>query len=878
MLQSTSGMNVINLQVFAQDQYEIDAAAGVAEANKAADKKYYLWHGDHQTIPLGMNHDPEGFADAIAKALPGVSTLRIPFNENSFNEDGSLHPEFETFLSRAASHDLKVIFVYMDGDEQRLGADGSMTSEEIAQNLAGESYDRMASSWTSMLDWMDAHGDVADAVSGLEIVNEPASFRRAVDLSDHNSGMHDQMGKLYATQMVSISDLIDERFDGDILVGGWGYSSHFDKLENAEFDGTNALDYIRDNIGEDLVWSAHFYPGWNGTSDAESVDDVMAALDANFAPVADDRVLVTETNAYGPGANDPDTSKPQDFFMSRAYEWFADHGIGISWFPGVSTGASHLVMVRNNGTLEVRHQASLGAAYDGYSLDGDLAMQTEEDGHTIDLDLITARMRNEATDPDYDLYAQLDKVDGYTLGFGGAEDNVITGREDANYFLYGGDGQDTITGSANDDYLYGQDGNDTILSGAGDNILSGGRGDDVIFASGSNDLVTLGKGADSLHADTGGNQIVVDFDPSSGDAMTFDGAYGSYDELRARVSYADADAGSGTRDLVISHDDGTSTTILNGAGLEDSFESWLSLDGTFTDITPIETLDADPGSVDTGTETDPGAVDQPADTPEDSSSSDGTSGAPDAPSSGDAGSDSEDAPVDAGSGSGDVPAGDTPVEDPTPEDGATDAPSDGATQPDAPAEGVEDPGAGSESGADTGADTGGTTPPDENGGSSDPGEIDTSHLPDDILYSDLFENDTPDGFSGGGDDQPASSDGGQTNGSDPADAASQPDTAHDAHAEDPGAQDHGAQAPDMTCFVATASYGNWAHPDVAFLRQFRDEVLLRSPIGRAAIRFYWIVGPRLARRIEGRPARAAVARRAFGVVVRLIRACRAQQP
>jgi hypothetical protein len=49
-----------------------------------------------------------------------------------------------------------------------------------------------------------------------------------------------------------------------------------------------------------------------------------------------------------------------------------------------------------------------------------------------------------------------------------------------------------------------------------------------------------------------------------------------------------------------------------------------------------------------------------------------------------------------------------------------------------------------------------------------------------------------------------------------------------------------------TCFVATAVYGDHNHPDVIFLRVFRDDILSRYILGRSFIKWYWICGPRLA--------------------------------
>ncbi|WP_207102769.1 CFI-box-CTERM domain-containing protein [Paracoccus shandongensis] len=49
------------------------------------------------------------------------------------------------------------------------------------------------------------------------------------------------------------------------------------------------------------------------------------------------------------------------------------------------------------------------------------------------------------------------------------------------------------------------------------------------------------------------------------------------------------------------------------------------------------------------------------------------------------------------------------------------------------------------------------------------------------------------------------------------------------------------------CFVATAAYGDPLHPDVVALRAFRDNHLVRFRLGRRFIRFYWKIGPKLAR-------------------------------
>lgn len=49
-----------------------------------------------------------------------------------------------------------------------------------------------------------------------------------------------------------------------------------------------------------------------------------------------------------------------------------------------------------------------------------------------------------------------------------------------------------------------------------------------------------------------------------------------------------------------------------------------------------------------------------------------------------------------------------------------------------------------------------------------------------------------------------------------------------------------------SCFVATAAYGDANHPDVEFLRAFRDTILLPKKTGKAFVAFYYWCGPFLA--------------------------------
>ena len=83
-------------------------------------------------------------------------------------------------------------------------------------------------------------------------------------------------------------------------------------------------------------------------------------------------------------------------------------------------------------------------------------------------------------------------------------------------------------------------------------------------------------------------------------------------------------------------------------------------------------------------------------------------------------------------------------------------------------------------------------------------------------------------------------------------------------------QDRGGM-PDGSCFVATAAYADPSHPDVRDLRRLRDEHLVRWRAGRAFVRVYWVIGPRLANHVRDRPRRAAFSRALLTPIVRVTR-------
>lgn len=58
--------------------------------------------------------------------------------------------------------------------------------------------------------------------------------------------------------------------------------------------------------------------------------------------------------------------------------------------------------------------------------------------------------------------------------------------------------------------------------------------------------------------------------------------------------------------------------------------------------------------------------------------------------------------------------------------------------------------------------------------------------------------------------------------------------------------DYDDEPKEQACFIATAAYGMPLSEEITILRQFRDEFLLSSPVGRRFVAVYYRISPPVA--------------------------------
>ncbi len=567
----TSDLNMINLQVQAQSAIVAAQADGSYRAKRAADRKAFLWQSHYQTIPIGTETDPVGFALALRRALPLVNALRIPFNAYSFNADGSLDPRFEALLTEAARLNFRILFVYMDGEGQRYGSPqvpgtARASAADIAQALRGEIFDRAETSFGRLMDWLDRHPQVRAATWGLELMNEPAAFKIGMNrLPQTDAAGRARFVQLYAEVMVRLARSVEQRWSGSILVGGFAYSADFNILAQTRMaeGGETALDFIRRGVGPKLVWSAHLYPGWGETGRATSAADLPRRLQAQYGALGGDALLVTETNAPAFRTYDPARPNDKAQYLAESWDWFAAHGIGIVWFPGAQGGESSFVTFRPGQPLLFENLNSYGAGMDAYTL-GDPGTPAAQNLRAV---LIPGDVKMPKTDPAAMLRQDRGNgAQGIAVAAGGAGDDTIKGAPAADNFLYGGPGDDRIEGAGRNDYLYGQAGNDTLLNPSGSDHIFGGRGNDLIVDLGSGySEIWGGPGADRFSIGTRARVVIADFAPQDGDTVDFRGHYQTVADVLRHCSVLDY-TGTGGSDLMVWHDDGGYTIFLGMGG------------------------------------------------------------------------------------------------------------------------------------------------------------------------------------------------------------------------------------------------------------------------------------------------------------------------
>ncbi|MBR0687025.1 calcium-binding protein [Bradyrhizobium manausense] len=173
--------------------------------------------------------------------------------------------------------------------------------------------------------------------------------------------------------------------------------------------------------------------------------------------------------------------------------------------------------------------------------------------------------------------------------FGQSGDDTITVNECRGAMpavhIFGGDGNDRITGGSGNDLLFGQagddvikggGGNDLLFGGAGNDILDGGSGNNQLFGEAGNDLMIWNPGGGSNVVEGGDGNDTAQINGSNASetfTITANGTRVRFDETGSAPFSLDI----GTTENLVLHAGGGDDVITAGNGLGSLIS--LTLDG-----------------------------------------------------------------------------------------------------------------------------------------------------------------------------------------------------------------------------------------------------------------------------------------------------------
>ncbi len=294
--------------------------------------------------------------------------------------------------------------------------------------------------------------------------------------------------------------------------------------------------------------------------------------------------------AFGQGSN-PATN-PADNIT------FTDNQ--ITGTAGGTSAGNNLV------TIDAANSTISGNTFTGYTNGGAVALRargpnTDIENNTLDHttggNSAGMYVDNQGTPGDYS---------GNVI-YGGTGNEFVTGMTPGNDLLEGSDGDDVLNGGGGNDIIRGGGGNDTLLGGDGNDRIGGKAGDDTIIGGAGNDRIwgdagddtiiwNVGDGDDHIvggtHASLGDRLIVNATAPGQTITVSTPGSYGTGFTVAVGSELVQVDsveeltvdftAGSGTLVLVgdfaasgiavstITVEGGDATDIIDGSGMVNS--------------------------------------------------------------------------------------------------------------------------------------------------------------------------------------------------------------------------------------------------------------------------------------------------------------------
>ncbi len=319
---------------------------------------------------------------------------------------------------------------------------------------------------------------------------------------------------------------------GDTLRGGDGEDTIIANAGDDVIDGDAGDDSIRGEAGDDTIDGGD----GNDTIDSGAGDDVIAGQSGNDVISTGSGNDTVIWNGIGNGADTIiDSAGVQTVTVqgdSNVNNYIVDSNNGR---VRVAEGGASITVSNSTSTINVLGGSAddvitINSIADVRALVLNIDGQADNDTITaVDANIGDVRLRLNGGNGNDTITGSRDNDTingdngddsligglGNDLVDGGEGDDTMAGDggndsllgNTGNDSVAGGDGDDLVFGNLGNDTLGGDDGNDTISGGFGDDILNGNSGDDLLEGGQDNDKLLGGSGSDSLDGDTGDDTI-----------------------------------------------------------------------------------------------------------------------------------------------------------------------------------------------------------------------------------------------------------------------------------------------------------------------------------------------------------------------------------
>ncbi|HYG48344.1 MAG TPA: calcium-binding protein [Allosphingosinicella sp.] len=322
------------------------------------------------------------------------------------------------------------------------------------------------------------------------------------------------------------NDILAGNGDSDILDGGdnddWLYSADqsppFTLPVFDEFDGPytapvldtgTAVDTLRGGAGDDRLFAGHG-DNVDGGADMFTGDYLYISFLGASAGIVFDFRLATQTIGGGTIAN------VENLAWLQGSNFNDDFNLGGPT-PGSSDRTIVFAMAGNDRIVAGRHTGFIDGGDGNDLIDGRLSDQlvSVRGGAGDDILYDSALRLGEVLGGDGD-----DRIYAHSRVEGGDGNDTIVILGTAVPFVYGGAGNDDITGNDRGGYIFAGAGSDVVRGGAGhDHINAGASSDltsdfdsgaerDMVTAGGGNDVVSVGHG-DDADGGTGYDKLIL---------------------------------------------------------------------------------------------------------------------------------------------------------------------------------------------------------------------------------------------------------------------------------------------------------------------------------------------------------------------------------